>query len=123
MTPMSTPEGIHAEPEVVIPIVLVAFALMIAAFLLRGFLVDVIDGPVDIWRTYGPVAARRALDHRSGLQDLPWICSDCRSYNGVAATRCYKCDARREDAEAAFPDADIPSGSSAGLTQRTRTKG
>jgi hypothetical protein len=78
---------------------------------------------VDLWRTYGPVAARRALDHRPGLAAVPWICSRCRSYNGVAARRCYKCDARREDAEAAFDDADTPAGPSAGLTQRTRTKG
>jgi len=97
---------------------------VILAILFRGALVGVLDELVELWRTYAPVATRRALDHRPGLQPTPWFCDRCRSMNGLAAKRCYRCGARREEAEAPVPEgAEEPAGPSAGLTQRTREKG
>lgn len=124
MTPMTSAEGIHAELEVVAPIVLVAMLVVLVAILVRKLGFDVVDELADLWRTYGPVATRRALDHRPNLATTPWFCDRCRSCNAVAARACYKCGARREEAEAAIPEgAELPAGPSAGLNQRTRQKG
>jgi hypothetical protein len=111
-------------PDVVVPIVLIAFAVVLIAAVFRGALVAAIDELVDLVRTYGPVAGRRALDHRPGLAATPWFCDRCRSYNGLAAKHCYACGARREEAEAPVPTGvDTPAGPSAGRTQRDRQKG
>ncbi|MCJ7709990.1 MAG: hypothetical protein MUQ32_04085, partial [Chloroflexi bacterium] len=58
-----------------------------------------------------------------GMPETPWFCDRCRSRNSASATRCYSCDARREEAEAPVPDAEAPAGASAGLSARTRRHG
>ena len=124
MTPMAGGEGVNFAPEVVIPIVLFAVLVIVLAAVFRSALMGTVDELVDLVRTYGPVATRRALDHRPGLAATPWICDRCRSLNTVAAKRCYHCDAKREEHEAPVPgDAEAPTGPSAGRTQRTRRRG
>lgn len=122
MTPMTGSE-VNTGPDVVVPIMAVAVVAVVLAALFRRSLLGVVDELADLWRTYGPVAARRVLDRRPGLAPTPWFCDRCSSSNTIGARRCYRCGARREDAEAAFPDADTPAGPSAGLTQRTRRHG
>jgi hypothetical protein len=124
VTPMTTPTEINASPDVVIPLVIVALVVGILGTLLRRSILAVVDELADLVRTYGPVASRRALDRRPGLPATPWFCDRCHSENGLAASRCYRCGARRDKAEAAVPaGAETPAGPSAGLTQRTRQKG
>jgi hypothetical protein len=123
MAPVTSAEGIDLRPDVVLPIMLVAIVLVLLAVVFRSALVGTLDELADLWRTYGPVAVRRALDHRPGLAATPWFCDRCHSSNGLAASRCYKCGARREEAEASLPDAEPPAGPGAGLNQRTRQKG
>ncbi len=122
MTPVATPETLNTGPEVVIPIILVAVCVVVIAILLRRVLLAVVDELADLVRTYGPVAAGRALDRRPGLAPTPWFCSGCSSWNGLSARRCYHCGGRREDCEAPVPDADTPPGASAGLANRTRNR-
>ena len=122
MQPMVGPDGVTFDPAVIIPIVVVAVLAVIVAAFGRRAIMSLGDELADLWRSYGPTAARRTMDHRPGLAKLPWICDRCHSYNPVSAKRCYRCDARREDAEATI-EAELPAGPSAGLTQRTRTRG
>ena len=122
MTPMATPTEMNTGPEVVIPIVLVAIVLVLLAIPLQRLLVAVADELVDLYRTYGPVAANKALDKRHGLPQTPWFCRRCTSRNGLAARVCYKCGGRREDFGLPVPDAEAPAGPSAGLNVRTRNR-
>ena len=122
MAPIVTSEGIDLSPGTLGPIVLVVAIVTVLAVLGRHWIFEAGDVLADLWRTYGPIAGRRTLDHRPGLAAGPWVCERCRSMNPVSAKRCYKCDAKREDAEAVI-EAEAPVGPSAGLTQRTRTKG
>jgi hypothetical protein len=123
MTPIVTPDEINTGAEVVIPIVLVVLVIVVLAVLFRRFLMTTADELADLWRTYGPVAARKALGQRPGLPETPWFCVACASRNGLAARRCYRCDGRREECEAPVPDTDAPAGPSAGLSQRSRRTG
>lgn len=123
MTPISTPDELRTGAEVVVPIVLVTIVVVLLAVGLRGALLAAVDEVVDLVRTYGPVASRRALDRRPGLPATPWFCARCSSANGLSATTCYRCGGRREDLEAPVPDADAPAGPGAGLAQRNRTRG
>ena len=124
MSPMTGSEGVTFAPEVVVPIVLFAVLMVILAAVFRRTLMDTVDAIVELVRTYGPVATRRTLDHRPGLAASPWFCDRCHSQNGLAAKRCYRCGAKREEAEAPVPgDAEAPAGPSAGRTQRTRRRG
>lgn len=122
MTPVATPDELNTGPEVVIPIILVAVLLVLLAIPVGRFLVAAADQLVELWRTYGPVAASKALDRRPGLAQTPWFCIRCASRNGLAARVCYKCGGRREDFEAPVPDAEAPAGPSAGLNARTRNR-
>ena len=123
MTPVATPDQLNIGPEVVIPIALVTIVIVFLAAILRRVLMGASDELVDLWRTYGPVAAAKALDRRRGLPETPWFCARCASRNGLAARRCYRCAGRREECEAPVPDADVPAGAGAGLNQRTRRTG
>jgi hypothetical protein len=123
VTPIATPDQLNTGPDVVIPIVLVAIVLVVLAAIFRRFLMAAVDELADLWRSYGPIAAARALDRRPGLPETPWFCARCASRNGLAARRCYRCDGPREECEAPVPDADTPAGAGAGLTQRTRRSG
>ena len=123
MTPIVTPDEVHLGPETVIPVVLLAVLVVLLAIPLRRALMAAADELAELWRVYGPVATTRALDHRPRLAATPWFCVRCASRNGVAATRCYRCDGRRDECEAPVPDADTPAGASAGLNQCTRRTG
>lgn len=123
MTPISTPSGIQAGFDVVAPIVVVTIVVVLVAIAMRGALMGAVDVVVDLVRTYGPVASRRALDHRPGLATTPWLCRRCSSLNPVSAACCYRCGGDRGACEAAPPEAEPPAGPSAGLTQRNRTRG
>lgn len=122
MTPMSTPDELNTGPEVVIPIVLAAVVIVLLAIPVRILLMAVADELLELYRTYGPVAANKALDRRPGLPQTPWFCLRCTSRNGIAARVCYKCGGRREECEAPVPDAEAPAGPSAGLNARTRNR-
>ncbi|HYO43836.1 MAG TPA: hypothetical protein VES19_11620 [Candidatus Limnocylindrales bacterium] len=122
MTPMSTPTEMNTGPEVVIPIVLVVIVLILLAIPLQRLLVAVVDELTHLSRTYGPVAATKALDRRPSLAQSPWFCMRCSSRNGLAARVCYKCGGRREACELPVPDAEAPAGPSAGLNARTRNR-
>lgn len=122
MQPMVDGDGITFDPAVIVPIMVVTVLVVIVAAFGRRAIMGVGDELADLWRSYGPMAARRTLDHRPGLATLPWICAVCHSYNPVSARRCYKCDAKREEAEDVI-DAELPAGPSAGLAQRNRTRG
>jgi hypothetical protein len=122
MTPMSTPTEMNTGLDVVIPIVLVAIVLVLLAIPVQRFLVAVADELVELYRTYGHVAANKALDRRHGLPQSPWFCARCSSRNGLAAKVCYKCAGRREDCELQVADAEVPAGPSAGLNVRTRNR-
>ncbi len=121
--PMVTVERIDASPEVVIPLVIFAMVVGVLGVAFRRTLMRTVDELADLWRTYAPIAARKALERRPGMPETPWFCDRCRSRNSASATRCYSCDARREEAEAPVPDAEAPAGASAGLSSRTRRHG
>ncbi len=121
--PMVTTERIDASPEVVIPLVIVAMVVGVLGVVFRRTLMATVDELADLWRTYAPIAVRRALEHRPGMPETPWFCDRCRSRNSASAMRCYACGARREEAEAPVPDAEAPAGASAGLSSRTRRHG
>jgi hypothetical protein len=123
MTPMSTPNEMHTGPEVVIPIVLAAVVIVVIAYLVHRFLVGAADELAELGRTYGPIASKAALDKRPGLPQTPWFCSRCTSRNGLAAKTCYKCGAERAVSELTVEGAEEPAGASAGLAQRTRSRG
>lgn len=65
-----------------------------------------------------PQLARAVLRRRRGMPATPWFCASCRSRNGTAASRCYRCGAARASAEAEVPDAPEPAGPSAGRSMR-----
>ena len=122
MTPVATPTELNTGPEVVIPIVLAAIALVLLAIPLQRLLVAVADELAHLYRTYGPVAANKALDRRPNLPQSPWFCLRCSSRNGLAARVCYRCGGSREACELPVPDAEAPAGPSAGLAVRTRNR-
>ena len=122
MTPMATPEEINSGPEVVIPIVLAVMALVLLAIPLQRLLVAIVDELTNLYRTYGPVAAGKALDKRPNLAQTPWFCTRCASRNGLAAKVCYKCGGGRAAFELVVPNAEAPAGASGGLTTRTRNR-
>jgi hypothetical protein len=119
MTPVATPSELNTSPEVVLPIVLVAVLLVLLAIPIGRALIAAVDQVVELSRTYGPVAAGKALDKRPGLAQTPWFCLRCTSRNGVAARVCYKCGGSREEFELLVPDAEAPAGPSAGLATRS----
>lgn len=121
--PIVTTERIDASPEVVIPIVIFAMVVGVLGVVLRKFLMAALDELAELWRTYMPIASRRALERRPGMPETPWFCDRCHSRNSASASRCYSCDARREEAEAPVPDAEVPAGASAGLSVRARRHG
>jgi hypothetical protein len=121
--PIVTAERIDASPEVVIPIVIAAIVIGLLGVAFRRVLMAAVDELAELWRTYAPIASRRALEHRPRMPETPWFCDRCRSRNSASAKRCYSCDARREEAEAPVPDAEAPAGASAGLSARTRRRG
>jgi hypothetical protein len=123
MDPIVTAERIDASPEVVIPIVIVAMVIGVLGVVFRRAVMAVVDELAELWRTYAPIASRRALEHRPRMPASPWFCDRCRSRNSASATRCYSCAARRQDAEASVPDSEAPAGASAGLSARTRRRG
>jgi hypothetical protein len=122
MTPIATPSEFNAGPDVVIPIVLVAVGLVILAIPIGRLVVAVADELAHLYRTYGPVAANKALDHRPNLPQTPWFCTRCSSRNGLAARVCYRCGGERTAYELPVPDAEAPAGPSAGLATRTRNR-
>lgn len=122
MTPMATSDQLNTGPEVVIPIVIAAIVLVILAIPIGRFLIAVVDELAHLYRTYGPVAAGKALDRRPNLPQTPWFCTRCASRNGLAATVCYRCGGGREAFELAVPNAEEPAGASAGLATRTRNR-
>jgi len=119
---MATPEELNTSPEVVIPIVLAAMALVLLAIPIGRFLVAAADEMAHLYRTYGPVAANKALDKRPNLPRTPWFCTRCASRNGLAARVCYKCGGGREAYELTVPNAEAPAGASGGLPTRTRNR-
>lgn len=121
--PIVTAERIDASLEVVIPIVIFAMVVGVLGVTFRRTLMAVVDELAELWRTYAPIASRKALERRPGMPETPWFCDRCRSRNSAAATLCYSCHARREEAEAPVPDAEAPAGPSAGLSARTRRHG
>lgn len=120
---MVTAERIVASADVVIPVVVLAMVAGIVGVVFRKALIAAVDELAELWRSYAPIAAGKALKHRPGMPETPWFCDRCHSRNSASATRCYSCDARREEAEAAVPDALAPAGASAGLSTRTRRRG
>jgi hypothetical protein len=123
MDPLATPNSLDLEPLHVIAIVVVAMVIGVLGVALRKVLMLAVDELAELWRTYAPVAGQKALDHRPRMPETPWFCDRCRSRNSASARRCYACDARREDAEAPVPDAEVPVGASAGLATRNRRHG
>ena len=121
--PIVTTERIDASPEVVIPIVIFAMVVGVLGVAFRKILMAALDEVAELWRSYGPIASRKALEHRPGMPETPWFCDRCHSRNSASASRCYSCDARREGAEAPVPDAEAPAGASAGLSSRARRHG
>ncbi len=123
MDPIVTGERIDASPEVVIPVVIFAVVVGVLGVTFRKVVMAAVDQLAELWRTYGPIASRKALEHRPGMPETPWFCVRCHLRNSASATRCYSCDSRRTEAEAPVPDADAPAGASAGLNARTRRRG
>jgi hypothetical protein len=121
--PIVTIERIDTSPEVVIPIVIFTMVVGVLGVTFRRVLMAVVDELAELWRTYAPIASRKALERRPGMPETPWFCDRCRSRNSASATRCYSCDACRQEAEAPVPDAEAPAGASAGLSARTRRRG
>jgi hypothetical protein len=123
MDPLVTGESIDLSPWHVIGVVVLAIAIGLAGVGARRLLMAVLDELADVWRSYAPIATTKVLDHRPRLPQTPWFCDRCRSRNSAVAGRCYSCDARREEAEAPVPDAEVPAGASAGLSTRNRRHG
>ncbi len=123
MGPLVTGDGIDLSAPHVVAVVLFAVLVVVVAALVRRFLMAYADEIAELWRQYAGTFGARILGHRRDMPDLPWFCDRCRSHNGRAATVCYACGARRADAEAEAPDAELPAGPSAGLTHRNRRSG
>ncbi|HEX5827347.1 MAG TPA: hypothetical protein VFY23_07490 [Candidatus Limnocylindrales bacterium] len=120
LEPLATPDRLDLEPAHVIAIVCVAVVITLLAAALRVLLVATADETGDLSRELGEQVARKALDRRT--MPAPWFCDRCRSANTAAAAHCYSCGARRVEAEAPVPDADVPAGASAGRTHRDRAR-
>ena len=83
----------------------------------RVILLDALEELARLWRSASPRLFRAALRHRADLPATEWFCVVCRSHNGVVASRCYACGARRKDAEAMAPPGDQTTDQRAGLTR------
>lgn len=119
MDPVVGSTGLDLSAPHVLGVVAIAVVVVVAAAGIRRFVMSYGDELAELWRQYGPIVLRRLLARRN-LPVTPWFCARCRSYNPRATTRCYACDAKREEAEAPVPDADTPASPGAGLSQRTR---
>ncbi len=120
MEPLGTGNSLDLSTPHVIAVVLIGVAIGLAGVGLRRFLMAYADELAELWRQFGPIALRRMLERRPGLPQAPWFCERCHSRNGRTTTYCYSCGARRSEAEAPVPDAEVPAGPSAGRSQRTR---
>lgn len=98
-----------------------AVAGLVAGFaflVVRRFLMSSGDELKEVGTDIAPRVARAVLRRRRGMPATPWFCATCRSRNGEAASRCYRCGAERATAEAEVPDASEPAGPSAGRSMR-----
>lgn len=86
----------------------VAFAILVGLLGLaaRRFLQAALDDLVRLWHEAAPGIGAAVLGRRKEMPTTPWFCAACLSHNGIAASRCYACGARRVDSEAMLPDRD-----------------
>jgi len=117
--PLISPDSVDLSPVAIVASVAVGIAVVLIAVVARRFLLAAVDELVAMGRGVGGRIAAALLRRRPGeVRVDPWFCARCRSQNSAWAVRCYSCDARRDDAEAPVPDADVPAGPSAGRAQR-----
>ena len=84
----------------------------------RVFLLNALEDLARLWGQASPGVVRAILRRRSDMPSSDWFCDVCRSHNGMVATRCYKCGAKRDEAEAMVPTSDQTGEQQAGLTRR-----
>jgi hypothetical protein len=117
MDPIVTPSSIDFSLPVVAGAVIVGLAAAVAFTLLRRFTMASGDELKELASDIGPRIARTLLRRRA-MPTTPWFCSGCRSENGPASVRCYRCAAPRLTSEAPVPDAPQPAGPGAGRSTR-----
>lgn len=118
MDPVVTPTSIDFSLPVVAGAVIVGILAGVAFVLLRRFAMASGDELKALASGVAPRVARTLLRRRRAMPATPWFCAGCRSENGAAATRCYRCGARRTTSEAEVPDASPPAGPGAGRSTR-----
>jgi hypothetical protein len=117
--PLSTPGTLDVSTPHVVAVVLAATVVVVLAVGVFKLLTTYGDELRTLWLEYGPLAITHLLERRR-MPTTPWFCLRCNSHNARGHTRCYACGARRAEAEAPVPDADIPAGPGAGRTRRNR---
>jgi hypothetical protein len=110
-------QQLNLDPVYVVSVAAFAVFVGLLGLAARRFLQAALDELVRLWREAGPGIAAAVLGRRKEMPTTPWFCAVCHSHNGIAASRCYRCDARRADAEAMAPDKDRAA-QRAGLTRR-----
>lgn len=118
MDPIVTPTSIDVSLPVVAGAVIVGLLTGVAFTLLRRFTMATGDELKVLASDIVPRIARGVLRHRRAMPTTPWFCSGCRSENGAASARCYRCAVPRVTGEAPVPDAQAPAGPSAGRSTR-----
>jgi hypothetical protein len=79
--------GVQVIPPVIIAIVLLA-------------------GPTVLWLLFRFVVQPRSARQRAGSLSAMWVCPRCRSVNELRLSRCYRCDAKPEEAELEVIESD-----------------
>ncbi len=117
--PLVSNGSFNLTPEAITACVIVGIIVGVIGVSTRRFLLASLDELASMGRDLGGRIVVLLLRRRPGtLRDTPWFCIRCRSQNSAWASRCYSCDAKREEAEAPVPDAEVPAGPGAGRARR-----
>ena len=110
-------QGLRLDPGLLLAAGVVALVAGVLGLAARGFIQAALDELLRVGRDIGGWMTGSLLGRRKTMPTTPWFCGACLSHNGIAASRCYHCGARRSDAEAMAPDPDRAV-QRAGLTRR-----
>jgi hypothetical protein len=110
--------GASLDPTIFVMAAAVAILVGLIGVTGRVFLLNTLEDLARLWGEASPAIGRAILRRRKDMPGMDWFCDVCSSHNSAVATRCYKCGAKREEAEAMVPGSDARADQQAGLTRR-----